>query len=246
MKRILSAFALGLAACEPPPVPTEERIIRIQIEGCKDEPAPTPTPIVIFATPPPGVSAPAVTGTGSTALAAMSGPGGSSTSAGMSLAAVATEIAPVAPSRPFVDPLALPADPARAKAVVLEKRRELFARLQDRDLAIGDLIGPAIAVKQAEQAFKENDFENAMRHLEVADQEVRRTNVTQQLVSKRIERVLARLKRAKLGNDTPTWKKRYDEAEKKLVQEGGYLEANRALAAIERDLDLLEAGKQKP
>lgn len=244
-KSVLPVLALLAAACEPPPVPTEERIIRIQIEGCKDEPAPTATPIVIFATPPPQPDAQASTGTAGTALAAMSGNAGGSTSGTMSLAAMTTELAPVAPSRPVVDPLALPADPARARVVVLQKRRDLFARLDDRDLAIGDLNAPAIAVKMAEVAFKEGDLENAMRHLEVADQEIRRTNVTQQLVSKRIERVLTRLKRAKLGPETPIWKQRYDEAEKKLAQEGGYLEANRALAAIERDLDLLEAGRQK-
>ncbi len=236
---VVALAALAATGCEPPATPTEERIIRIQIEGCKDEPPPTPTPVVIITTP---VGILAAAGTNGTVVASADTRAQSSSGATMTLASMSGDPVPVAPSRPLLAAAQLPSDPASAAAMVLEKRRDLYSRLEDKDLAMADLIGPSIQVKQAQVAYAETNYEKAMAHLEVADQEVRRTNVTQSLVNKRIERVLARLKRMqpKLGADLPVWRKRYDDAEKKLAQEGGFVEANRTLAAIERDLDLLE------
>lgn len=219
------AAALGTVGCEPPETPSQERIIRIQIEGCKDEPAPVAPPSFAAATG----------GTAGTVIAAASIPA----PAAQTVAAAPADPAPVGPVAAIGRPRREgDRDPAALAARVGLKRQQVLLRLDRKDLSILDLPEQAQGLRQADGYVRDGNHEAALRQLEVVDQELRRVNLTHRMVESRLGRVEKRLKglRRDLGPDWILYRRRYEEAEKYVLLMNTRI-ANETLARLERDLD---------
>lgn len=207
------------AGCEPPIPATTERIIRIQIEGCEEAPAAAASLALVAGTAPvPAAVATADDPPATTEVTALQTP-----------VAVQTRVPRT--------PIPAPRTPEALAADYTLRREGFLATMAERRLGAADVSEGWSAYRRADDFFRQRNFDEALRYIEVATLEARSTRIGEPFLSKKFTRVESRIAAATLSAaEKAAVSRRISQANQAFLN-NQFDRANRILYEIEQGLD---------